>query len=117
MTTLVENLVQVINRLRSRSHLSILSSWQRKNKNGVWEILPTIISKRNIPILSFLQNEQSIHLKQTWQVPETYSGLPTLGAIIRLNLIWWADICEIWVNGEKVQEGDLFDQKGRLLLT
>jgi len=113
---LVENLTRAINQLRSRSHLSILSSWQRKDKNGVWEILPTVISKRNIPTLSFLQNEQSIHLKQTWQVPETYAGLPTLGSIIRLNLIWWAHICEVSVNGEKVQEGDLFDQKCRLLL-
>lgn len=63
-----------------------------------------------------MQNEENIHLKQTWQVPETYAGLPTSGATIRLNLIWWADICEVWINKQKVQEGDLFDQKCRLLL-
>ena len=116
MQNSAENLTQAINQLRSRSHLSILSNWERQNSQGVWENLPIVNSKQNKPILSFLQREENIHLKQTWQVPETYAGLPTLGAIIRLNLIWWADICEVWVNGEKVQEGDLFDQKCRLLL-
>ena len=117
MTTLVENLSQVINKLRSRSQLSILSNWQRQYNQGVWENLVTVNSKQNKPLLSFLQREENIHLRQTWQVPEIYAGLPTLGATIRLNLIWWADICEIWVNHQKVQEGDLFDQKCRILLT
>jgi len=114
---LVEKLTQVISQLRSRSRLSILSDWQRQNNLGKWELLPTVYSKQNKPMLSFLPKEENICLKQVWQVPEIYIGLATLGATIRLNLIWWADICEIWVNGEKVQEGDLFDQKCRLLLT
>ncbi|MFM7601107.1 MAG: alpha-mannosidase [Pseudanabaena sp.] len=117
MTTLVENLSQVINKLKSRSHLPILSNWQRQNKQGVWDDLITVNSKQNKPMLSFLQREENIHLRQVWQVPEIYAGLSTLGATIRLNLIWWADICEIWVNHQKVQEGDLFDQKCRILLT
>ncbi|BBC24166.1 alpha-mannosidase [Pseudanabaena sp. ABRG5-3] len=108
---------QVIDQLKSRSRLSILSTWKRQNAHGEWEILPAVNSKQNKPMLSFLPREENIHIKQVWQVPEIYAGLPTLGAAIRLNLIWWADICEVWVNGEKVQEGDLFDQKCRLLLT
>ena len=117
MTDLVEKLTQVIAQLRSRSRLSILSNWQRQDEHGAWEILATVNSKQNQPMLSFLPREENIYLKQVWQVPEIYADLTTLGATIRLNLIWWADICEIWVNGEKVQEGDLFDQKCRLLLT
>jgi alpha-mannosidase len=117
MISTVKNLTQVIAQLRSRSRLSILSDWQRQDEHGEWKTLPTVNSKQNKPMLSFLPREENIYLKQIWQVPEIYAGLPTLGAIIRLNLIWWADICEVWVNGEKVQEGDLFDQKCRLLLT
>lgn len=117
MHNLVENLTEVINKLRSRSHLSILNTWQRQNNQGVWENLATVYSKQNKLILSFLQKEENIHLRQTWQVPETYAKLSTLSSTIRLNLIWWADICEIWVNHHKVQEGDLFDQKCRILLT
>ncbi len=117
MISTVKNLTQVIAQLRSRSRLSILSDWQRQDEHGEWKTLPTVNSKQNKPMLSFLPREENIYLKQIWQVPEIYAGLPTLGAIIRLNLIWWADICEVWINGEKVQEGDLFDQKCRLLLT
>ncbi|MBD2176478.1 alpha-mannosidase [Pseudanabaena sp. FACHB-1998] len=117
MIDYANNLTQVIAQLRSRSRLSILSSWQRQNDHGEWKPLPTVNSKQNQPMLSFLPKEENIHLKQVWQVPEIYAGLPTLDATIRLHLIWWADICEVWVKGEKVQEGDLFDQKCRLLLT
>jgi len=108
---------QVIDQLKVRSRLSILSNWQRQNEHGEWKILPTVNSKQNKPMLSFLPREENIQIKQVWQVPEIYAGLITSSATIRLNLIWWADICEVWVNGEKVQEGDLFDQKCRLLLT
>jgi alpha-mannosidase len=117
MVDLVKNLTEVIDQLKMRSRLSILSNWQRKNVQGTWETLPTVSSKQNKPMLAFLQCEENIHLRQTWQVPESYAGVSTLGATVRLNLIWWVDICEIWVNGEKLQEGDLFDQKCRLLLT
>ena len=117
MLDLVKSLTEGINELRSRSRLSILNNWQRLDRAGVWEILPTVNSKHNKPMVAFLKGESNIHVKQTWQVPEVYAGIPTAGATIRLNLIWWADICEIWINGEKVQEGDLFDQKCRILLT
>jgi alpha-mannosidase len=117
MINLAENLTEVITQLKLRSRLSILNNWQRKTQSDVWEILPTINSKQNKPMISFLQCEENIHLKQTWQVPEFYVGMATLGATIRLNLIWWVDVCEVWINGKKVQEGDLFDQKCRLLLT
>ncbi len=117
MLDLIKSLTEVIDQLKVRSRLSILNHWQRQNHHGIWEILPTVDSKHNLPMLSFLQSEENIHLKQIWQVPETYAGLSILGATIRLNLIWWVDICEVWINEKKVQEGDLFDQKCRLLLT
>ena len=117
MLNLVEDLTKVIDEMRSRSHLSILNNWQRQNNQGVWEDVATVNSKQNKPMLSFLQREENIHLRQIWQVPVTYAGLSISGAIIRLSLIWWVDSCEIWVNNNRVQEGDLFDQKCRILLT
>lgn len=115
--SLRDNLTDVINQLRSRSRLSILGNWQRQSEQGVWQDLVPVNSKRNTPMLAFLQNETNIWIEQVWQVPETYGGFRTSGAIVRLSLIWWADICEVWINGQKVQEGDLFDQKVRILLT
>ncbi len=117
MVDLVTSLTKVIEQLKSRSRLSILSNWQREHEQGTWETLPTVSSKQNKPMVAFLQCEENIHLKQVWQVPESYAGLSIIGSTIRLNLIWWVDICEVWINGNKVQEGDLFDQKCRILLT
>ena len=114
---LVEELTQVIELLRKRSRLSILDGWQRKNNQGVWQTIPVVNSKRNQPMLAFEQGEENIHLRQVWQIPEFYAGLPVADTIIRLNLIWWADKCEVWIDGTKVQEGDLFDQKCRIILT
>ena len=117
MVDLVKSLTEVIDQLKMRSRLSILDNWQRENEQGAWETLPTVNSKQNKPMVAFLQCEENIHLKQVWQVPESYAGLSIIGSTIRLNLIWWVDICEVWINGNKVQEGDLFDQKCRILLT
>ncbi|MBV5259493.1 alpha-mannosidase [Synechococcus moorigangaii CMS01] len=39
------------------------------------------------------------------------------GLHARLNLTWWAEITAIFVNGELVCEGDLFDSSTRLLLS
>ncbi len=117
MIDLVTSLTTVIEQLKSRSRLSILDNWQRENEQGSWETLPTVNSKQNKPMIAFLQCEQNIHLRQAWQVPDSYAGLSIIGSTIRLNLIWWVDICEVWINGNKVQEGDLFDQKCRILLT
>lgn len=38
------------------------------------------------------------------------------GLTLRLALRWWADQAQIFVNGEQVQEGDLFDCFTRILL-
>ncbi|MFZ4728066.1 MAG: alpha-mannosidase [Pseudanabaena sp.] len=117
MVDLVKSLTEVIDQLKMRSRLSILDNWQIENEQGSWETLPTVNSKQNKPMVAFLQCEQNIHLRQAWQVPNSYAGLSIIGSTIRLNLIWWVDICEVWINGNKVQEGDLFDQKCRILLT
>ncbi|OIP75168.1 MAG: alpha-mannosidase [Oscillatoriales cyanobacterium CG2_30_44_21] len=113
---LIEELTQVMELLRKRSRLSILDGWQRQNKQGDWQTLEVVNSKRNQPMVAFDQGEENIHLRQIWQVPESYARLPVFDSIVRLNLIWWADICEVWINGIKVQEGDLFDQKCRIIL-
>jgi alpha-mannosidase len=36
---------------------------------------------------------------------------------LRLALTWWADSAQVYVNGELVVEGDLFDCSPRVLLS
>jgi alpha-mannosidase len=78
MVDLVKSLTEVIDQLKMRSRLSILDNWQIENEQGSWETLPTVNSKQNKPMVAFLQCEQNIHLRQAWQVPNSYAGLSTL---------------------------------------
>ncbi len=56
-------------------------------------------------------------LGQVVRVPEQLNGYPTLGLLLRLYLTWWADLGQVFVNGELVQEGDLYDSVCRWVLT
>ena len=51
------------------------------------------------------------------QVPTDLNGYPLEGLCLRLALLWWAREAQVYVNGELVQEGDLFDCAPRLLLS
>jgi alpha-mannosidase len=53
---------------------------------------------------------------QVFVVPQELRGYPLAGLTLRLALTWWAELAEVFVNGEKVQEGDLFDHSCRLVL-
>ncbi|NJR49377.1 MAG: alpha-mannosidase [Leptolyngbyaceae cyanobacterium CSU_1_3] len=42
---------------------------------------------------------------------------PLAGLKLRLALTWWAEVAQVYVNGELVQEGDLFDHSARVVLS
>ncbi|WP_432811995.1 alpha-mannosidase [Pantanalinema sp. GBBB05] len=50
-------------------------------------------------------------------VPTTLQGYPLEDLCLRLALLWWAEVAHVYVNGELVQVGDLFDCAPRLLLS
>ncbi|MGQ9873242.1 alpha-mannosidase [Leptodesmis sp.] len=54
---------------------------------------------------------------QILQVPQNLHGFPLEGLCLRLALLWWAEQAQVYVNGQLVQEGDLFDCAPRLLLS
>jgi alpha-mannosidase len=55
-------------------------------------------------------------LGQVITVPEHLQGYPTVLQSLRLSLIWWSIDVQIYVNGQLVQAGDLFDARVRVLL-
>ena len=73
-----------------------------------------IEEKRQIWMWPRGQQEQRLILE--WSVPEFLYDLPVAGGTLRLKLAWWADWAEIWIDGTRVYEGDLFDRDCRLLL-
>jgi alpha-mannosidase len=60
---------------------------------------------------------QVMWLGQRFVVPHDLQGYPLTGLALRLVLTWWAEYAQIFVNGQLVQEGDLFDSSARVLLS
>ncbi len=55
-------------------------------------------------------------LGQVITVPSQLQGYPTQLQTLRLSLVWWSIDVQIYVNGQLVQAGDLFDARVRVLL-
>ncbi|MHC5744419.1 MAG: alpha-mannosidase [Nostoc sp.] len=81
-----------------------LSHWQRAQLNA----------KEHI---AWTGGKKALWLVQRLVVPQDLHGYPLAGLSLRLALVWWADSAEIYVNGELVLEGDLFDCSPRVLLS
>lgn len=56
-------------------------------------------------------------LGQQITIPQTLQGYPIEGLSLRLVLTWWAADAQIFINGELMQQGDLFDSSARVLIT
>ncbi|RMH74977.1 MAG: alpha-mannosidase [Cyanobacteria bacterium J007] len=56
-------------------------------------------------------------LAQRLVIPAHLNGYPVHDCILRLALTWWAERAQIFVNGELVGEGDLFDCQTRIVLS
>ncbi len=61
--------------------------------------------------------QQILWLGQIITIPTSLQTYPLHACILRLDLRWWAEVAEIYVNGTLVQEGDLYDCFGRILLS
>ncbi len=55
------------------------------------------------------QGRQVLWLWQRLTVPPTLAEYPLGGHDLDLGLTWWADWAEVYVNGQRVQTGDLFE--------
>ena len=58
----------------------------------------------------------TLWLCQQITVPAALGGYPLSGLILRLSLTWWAEEANIYVDGELVQSGDLFECFTRIRL-
>ncbi|AFZ19951.1 alpha-mannosidase [Allocoleopsis franciscana] len=60
---------------------------------------------------------QVMWLGQLFVIPQTLQGYPLAGLALRLALTWWAEAAQIFINGQLVQQGDLFDSSARVMLS
>jgi alpha-mannosidase len=67
--------------------------------------------------IAWARGQQTICLGQEIIVPSALQGYSLEGLELRLSLTWWAEVAQIFVNGELIQEGDLFDHSARVVLS
>ncbi|NJL42696.1 MAG: hypothetical protein HC935_03565 [Pseudanabaena sp. SU_2_4] len=113
-----QRLEKIIANLYSFSQIDILHQWSCGGDESNSQLLP--LNEKGIIAFdrggTHPARNRHIHIQQTWRIPESVNGLSTKGATLRLSLLWWASLAEIYINGNKIHTGDLFDQKCRLLL-
>ncbi len=66
--------------------------------------------------LAWPKGGQALWLGQRMTVPATVGGYDVRGLTLRLCLTWWAEAATVYVNGQAVHQGDLFDHSVRLCL-
>lgn len=121
----LDRINQCLERLRHLNQVSLHAGWhscaddwpiEQAVQPETWQTWPlaTPNDKQHLP---WPQGRQVRWLGQTIVVPTQLQGYPLAGMELRLSLLWWAEAAQIYVNGQLVQEGDLFDAAVRVRLS
>ncbi|MFG6104972.1 alpha-mannosidase [Leptothoe sp. EHU-05/26/07-4] len=117
----VTNLIQ---ELRSYSQQDVQMHWHglyedmggsltaAMEQGPQWDVMP--LNERHH--IAWSQG-RVLFLYQRFTVPDTLNGYPLDGLTLRLVTAWWAEDAQLYINGEFVQAGDLFDFFTRLCLS
>ncbi|PSB52940.1 alpha-mannosidase, partial [Chroococcidiopsis cubana CCALA 043] len=121
----LEVIAQAIAQLRHCTQVDLQMNWlgwlEPKSEKSVGAHncapLPTLCSLNNRGHIAWEKGKKVLWLQQKLVVPAQLQGYPLAGLSLRLALTWWAELAQIYVNDELVQEGDLFDCSTRILLS
>ncbi|MBC1220478.1 alpha-mannosidase [Nostoc sp. UCD121] len=115
---------QAIEQLRSFCQVNLQSSWLYQESDLIITDVVAADLSHWQPVklnakehIAWTGGKKVLWLVQRLVVPQDLQGYPLAGLSLRLALVWWADAAEIYVNGELVLEGDLFDCSPRVLLS
>ena len=115
------NLSATVEKLRRLSQVEVQSGWRYCDSDSA-------VSSVNIckwPVaelngkghIAWPSGKQVFYLGQQFVIPDNLHGYPVVGLRLLLGLAWWAEDAQIFVNGELVGQGDLFDSVDRVLLS
>lgn len=119
-----EIITSFIQKLRQQTQCDIITQWRycledlaiaTATEVEQWQKWP-IAQLNNKNHISWGAGKQIIWLTQYLIVPEKLQNYPLEGLTWRIALTWWAIDAQIFVDGELVQQGDLFDYSTRTLL-
>jgi alpha-mannosidase len=110
---------KAIAKLRQLVQLEVQDSWHDLGSDATPVDLlqsPTAILNEKGYVV-FPAGQQVKRLGQQIIIPQSLQNYPIEGLSLRLVLTWWAADAQIFINGELVQQGDLFDSSARVLIT
>lgn len=114
-----------IEKLRQLTQLDVLSNWRYNAidlpltaiwQTHEWDDWPVVELNEKKQII-WSSGKQVRWLVQKIVIPHHIYSYPLAGLTLRLALTWWAEDVQIFVNGELVQTGDLFDYFTRIWLS
>jgi len=119
-----KSISQAIEQLRSFCQVNLQSTWLYQESDLIITDVVAADLSHWQPVqlnakehIAWTGGKKVLWLVQRLVVPQDLQGYLLAGLSLRLALFWWADSAEIYVNGELVLEGDLFDCSPRVLLS
>ena len=116
-----------IAKLRQQVQLEIQHSWRDITALNIVDLSNNLaqVNLNECPFtevndkgyLVFSRGRQVRWLAQKIIIPQALQDYSISGLTLRLVLTWWAEDAQVFVNGELVQEGDLFDSSARVVIT
>ncbi|NHC35611.1 alpha-mannosidase [Scytonema millei] len=118
----LEVISQAIAQLRHCTQVDLQMNWlgwlEPESEVGInCSLLPAPCSLNTKGHIAWDKGKKVLWLQQKIVVPAQLQGYPLAGLSLRLALTWWAELAQIYVNDELVQEGDLFDCSTRIILS
>ncbi len=122
----MDKLAETLQSLRQLTQVSVQKNWHIATpEQNLAELDELSAEWRNWAIaepnpkdhLAWDKGQQRVWMVQNIEVPAHLKSYDTTGLKLYLALTWWADQAEIWVDGQLVQSGDLFDCSARILLS
>ncbi|HBL11096.1 MAG TPA: alpha-mannosidase [Cyanobacteria bacterium UBA11162] len=118
------SLTESLDKLRALTQIDVQQKWYSCTSDLSMDLLADSIFLNGSTIelndkryITWSAGHQVMWLGQRFVVPHNLQGYPLAGLALRLELTWWAEDAKIFVNGELVQQGDLFDSSARVLLS
>ncbi|MEG4071099.1 alpha-mannosidase [Microcoleus sp. Pol14C2] len=115
------NISATVEKLRRLSQVEVQSGWRYCDSDSA----VSSVNICNSPVaelnskghIAWPSGKQVLYLGQQFVIPDNLYGYPVVGLRLLLSLTWWAEDAQIFVNGELVGQGDLFDFADRVLLS
>ncbi len=121
MSPASNNISATVEKLRRLSQVEVQSGWRYCDSDSA----VSSVNICNSPVaelnskghIAWPSGKQVLYLGQQFVIPDNLHGYPVVGLRLLLGLTWWAEDAQIFVNGELVGQGDLFDFADRVLLS